>query len=173
MVKGERIARVENWASGGETRSASVGFTNRHADSEPPIGIDFPLRLEFHPGTTLSQVEEIVSLLDWHLRHIRSIRQASPASGDPCDVGPGDVRSSLRIKQLEMLCRDKDREIAALIEQRRDQIRLMEKLIALLPDNSPKHAVPLRIRVASMLPSSLVRTLREIGWLRRLVRRLP
>ena len=151
----------------------SVGCTSNHVGGEPSILIDVPLRLEFQPGTTPAQAEEVASLLDGHFRHIRCTRPAGPGSGFPWDVGPRDGWSSLKIKQLEMLCRDKDQVIAALIEQRQDQIRLMEKLILLLSDKSQKHSVPLRIRVASMLPPYLVRTLRQVGWLRRLARHLP
>jgi len=140
--------------------------------------INFPLRLEFEPGTTLAQAEEVASLLQQHLQGVRCFRHVG-ASSDPWNVGAGDLQSSLKIKQLEMLCRDRDRAIARLIKERQDQTRLMEKLIFLLSDKSPKDVaspkdtVPLRARVASMLPQSLVHALREIGWLRRLARRLP
>lgn len=182
MAEGERIARVEDCAPGADESSghdASVGFANKHTERKPSTVINFPLRLEFQPGTTLGQVEEVASLLEQHLQGIRRIRHVGPASSDPWNAGPRDLQSSLKIKQLEMLCRDKDQVIARLIEQRQDQTRLMEKLILLLSDKSPKEigspkdTVPLRIRVASMLPHSLVRALREVGWLRRLARRLP
>lgn len=193
MADREQIASVQNCASGsGETGDIgpSGGGTNKHVNDEPSIIIDFPLRLEFQPGTTLAQAEEVASLLNRHLRHIRSIRHAGQASSDLWDVGPrdasrvavwdpspepiqvtGDLQSSFKIKQLEMLCREKDEKIAALIEQRRDQTRLMEKLVLLLPAESLKDAVPLRTRGASILPPNLVQTLLKAGWLRRLAQR--
>ncbi len=84
-----------------------------------------------------------------------------------------DLAPPLKIKQLEMLCRESEREIARLTHQLQDQTRLMEKLIS-LHDQPQKVAVPLRIWVVSMLPSHshIVRILRRVGWLRRLARRL-
>jgi len=151
---------------------ARVRSNNNHTEGVPSMVINFPLRLEFEPGTTLAQAEEVASLLQQHLQGVRCFRHVG-ASSDPWNVGAGDLQSSLKIKQLEMLCRDRDRAIARLIKERQDQTRLMEKLILLLSDKSPKGTVPLRTRVASMLPQSLVQALREVGWLRRLARRLP
>jgi hypothetical protein len=144
-------------------------------------------------------------LLDAIVRRPRNRREllgvASDASSDRVDPRgtvlvrsspiraqsePLDLKWSLKIKCLEMLCRDKDREIATLTQQRREQTRLIEKLILQLPDQSPMVAasppnvVPqtipphsaLRGLVLRTLPPRLSEMLAKIGWLRRLARRL-
>jgi hypothetical protein len=171
MAGREHIAQMEGRAPDletGDVDPVNTEATNKDVGGEPPILINFPLRLEFQPGTTVAQVEEVVNSLDRHLLHIKSVRCGGPAKVGPWDVSPGDLQSSVKLKQLEMLCRDKDREIAALNEQRRDLARLMEKLILLLPDKPPEPAaVPLQTPEASLLPTRLVRKLRKIRWRRR------
>jgi len=166
----EQIARVENGAlefETGDVDHINTEPTSKDAGGEPPPIINFPLRLEFQPGTTVAQADEVVNSLDRHLRQIKSVTRGGPANVGPWDVSVGDSQSSLKVKQLEMLCRDKDREIAALNEQRRDLARLMEKLILLLPDKPPElAAVQLQTSEASLLPTRLVRKLRKIRWRR-------
>jgi hypothetical protein len=174
MAGREQIVQVEGRVFDAETSDIDLHTEaiNNDAGGAPPIVVDLPLHVELQPGTTVAQAEEVISLLDWHIRHIKSVRRSGPVSSGPWDVSVGDLRSSLKIKQLEMLCRDKDREIAALSEQRRELARLMEKLILLLPDKPPEPAaVPLvGTQKASLLPTRLVRKLRKIRWPRRVAR---